>query len=231
MHANNETGVLQPIAEIAKALTGHNAFFHVDAAQTFGKVIDDLKIPRIDLISVSAHKIYGPKGIGALVTRRREYERLPLAPLTFGGGQERGLRPGTLPVPLIAGLGMAAELASKDHGKRATHCAQIKRDLFAAFEPLEPLINGDQTHCLPNVANFAITDIDSEAFMLAVKDLIAISNGSACTSASYAPSHVLQAMGLPPDRIQGSVRISWCHLTPTVNWPKVVARVAMLKQA
>ncbi len=111
MHVNNETGVVQPIEDIAKTLAKHEAFFHVDAAQAFGKCIADLQNRRIDLIRISGHKIYAPKGIGALVVRRHGYERLPLTPLAFGGGQERGLRPGTLPVALIVALGKAGEFA------------------------------------------------------------------------------------------------------------------------
>ena len=123
MAVNNETGVIQPIPEIADALTGSEAYFHVDAAQAFGKQIEPLRHRRIDLMSISGHKIYAPKGIGALVTRRRGYQRPPLRPLLFGGGQERGLRPGTLPVALIAGLGTAAELALREHAERARICA------------------------------------------------------------------------------------------------------------
>ena len=115
MHVNNETGVLQPLAEVAEVLAGHDAFWHVDAAQGYGKDLDALVNRRIDMISISGHKIYGPKGIGALVVRKREGCFPPLQPLFFGGGQEQGLRPGTLPVPLIAGLGEAAKLALRDN--------------------------------------------------------------------------------------------------------------------
>ena len=125
MTANNETGARQPIGEIALALADHTAFFHTDAAQSFGKDLELLRNPRIDLVSVSAHKIYGPKGIGALITRRRGYEKPPLMPLMHGGGQERGLRPGTLPVALIAGLGKAAELAATRRDQRRERCISI----------------------------------------------------------------------------------------------------------
>ncbi len=126
MASNNETGVRQPIEEIAAALEGHDAFLHTDAAQAFGKDIEPLRNGRIDLISVSGHKIYAPKGIGALIIRRRGYDRPPLKPLFYGGGQERGLRPGTLPVAHVAALGMAAETAMKHHEKRRKHCRKIK---------------------------------------------------------------------------------------------------------
>jgi cysteine desulfurase len=218
MHANNETGVIQPIEEIATLLGKHAAYFHVDAAQTFGKLIEPLRTPRIDLISVSAHKIYGPKGVGALITRRRGFDRAPLKPLAFGGGQERGLRPGTLPVPLIVALGLAADLALKNHTARAKRCREFREQLEAALLPLGPKLHGDPAHVLPHVVNLSFTDLDSEAAMVALKSEIAISNGSACTSASYKPSHVLKAMKLPDDEIMGALRISWCHMTPKPNW-------------
>ena len=223
MQVNNETGVIQPIAEICRRLQNHPTYFHVDAAQGFGKANDDLRDPRIDLLSVTAHKICGPKGIGALIARRRGYERLPITPLMFGGGQERGLRPGTLPVPLIAGFGLAAELAEKNAAARKKRCAAFRSALLQGLSPLQPEFNGDPDRVLPTTLNFSITGLDSEAFMLATKGLIAVSNGSACTSQSYQPSHVLQAMSLPTDRIKGAIRMSWCHLTPDVNWSEVVA--------
>jgi cysteine desulfurase len=225
MAVNNETGVIQPIPEIANILSGHDAYLHVDGAQGFGKTIDLLRHPRIDLISISGHKIYGPKGVGALITRRRGYKRPPLHPLAFGGGQERGLRPGTLPVPLIAGVGAAARLALRDHDKRAQHCAAFKAELLDALALLQPQLNGDPGHTVPHTVNLSISGLDAEAAMLATKDLIAVSNGSACTSARYEPSHVLAAMGLPEDRVRGALRISWCHLTPSPDWRAVVSRL------
>lgn len=215
MHANNETGVIQPIDEILAEMKAHPAFFHTDAAQTFGKIIATLQNPRIDLISISGHKIYGPKGIGALITRRRGYDRIPLTPLMFGGGQERGLRPGTLPVPLIVALGLAAELSGKEWKKRAEKCLAFRNDLLAAFSPFNPIFNGDQDRTMPHVVNLSILGIDSEALMLALKHDLAISNGSACTSANYKPSHVLEAMALPPEEIRCSVRLSWGYATPS----------------
>lgn len=229
MAANNETGVVQPITEIADLLSDSDVYFHVDAAQAFGKVPTLLSHPRIDLISVSGHKIYGPKGIGALIARRRGYKRTPLQPLMYGGGQERGLRPGTLPVPLVAGLGKAAELAARDHQVRAQRVASIRRATLQALERLQPHFNGDPTRSLATTVNFSIPGVDSEAAMVALKDTIAISNGSACTSQSYAASHVLTAMGLPGDLVRGALRLSWCHLTPDVDWDQVVSRLADLK--
>lgn len=229
MHANNETGIIQPLEEIARMVDGHPCYFHVDAAQTFGKLIKPLQNKRIDLISVSAHKVYGPKGVGALVTRRRGFDRVPLKPLVFGGGQERGLRPGTLPVHLIAGFGLAAEMALKEHQKREAINLRIRAALLKAFADWGASLHGDQARVLPHVINLSIKGVNSEAAMVALKDLVAISNGSACTSANYTLSHVLNAMGLPEDEILSALRISWCHLTPEVDWGEVAARLVALR--
>lgn len=229
MHVNNETGIIQPLEEIAKALGAHEAFFHVDAAQGFGKLIPDLQDPRIDLISISGHKIYAPKGVGALVTRRRGYNRPPLTPLTFGGGQERGLRPGTQPVALIVVLGRAAELSVRDQAKREARWQQIRKEALAAFQSLGGTASGDPDKALPNTLNISIPGIDSEAVMVALKDIVAISNGSACTSQSYSASHVLTAMDLSEEHIKGALRLSWCHLTPEVPWDQVVEILRSLR--
>ena len=229
MQANNETGALQPIEEIAQMLSGHDAYFHVDAAQGYGKDLAPLREKRIDMMSVSGHKIYGPLGIGALIMRRRGFKRVPLKPLMFGGGQERGLRPGTLPVPLIVGLGTAAEVALKDNKERRDRCEAIRAEATAALATLEIQTHAPEGRCLPHVLNFSVRGIDSEAVMVALKDVAAISNGSACTSQSYTPSHVLEAMELTRDEIAGAVRISWCHLTPDVDWKLVAARIDALR--
>lgn len=229
MAANNETGVRQPLAEIAEILKNHSAYFHTDGAQSFGKDIDSLRTNRIDLISISSHKIYGPKGVGALVVRRRGYKRVPLASLTFGGGQERGLRPGTLPVALVAALGKAAELGVKENSSRATRCQQIKKSALEALKPLGIRINGDPDHTHDHVLNFAVPGIDSEAMIVALKDLVAISNGSACTSASYTPSHVMLAMGQSEDEANEALRFSWCHMTEDVDWNEIAGRISTLR--
>jgi len=224
MHANNETGVVQPVEAIAAGLQD-TVWLHVDAAQTFGKLIAPLQNPRIDLISASAHKIFGPKGIGALICRRRDGRRAPLSPLMFGGGQERGVRPGTQAVHLIAGFGVAAQMALRDHEQRQAACLRFRDGVLTAMAQLGGRINGDQEHCLPHVLNVSLPGLNSEAAIVMLKGVLALSNGSACTSTSYDPSHVLVAMGLDRDRIESALRLSWCHLTPEVDWPQVCERL------
>ncbi|WP_037364626.1 cysteine desulfurase DndA [Amycolatopsis orientalis] len=218
MQVNNETGVRQPIGEIADLLRDHSTYLHVDAAQGFGKELDDLSDPRIDLISISGHKIFGPKGVGALIARRRGYKRPPLTPLAYGGGQERGLRPGTLPVPHIAGLGTAAQLAIDNHQARTDACLKYRIDVLTALQELGAEFNGDLDRTVAHTVNVSIPGLDSEAAIVALKGFAAISNGSACTSHSYEPSHVLTAMGLPAERVSSALRISWSHLTPATDW-------------
>lgn len=223
MQANNETGIQQPLPEIAAVLAGHPAYFHTDAVQGFGKSIRPLRDKRIDLISASAHKLHGPKGVGALIARRRGYDRPPLTPLMFGGGQERGLRPGTLASPLIVGFGVAAALALERHAAREADCRAIRARALAALKPLSPVLIGDQDHCLAHVLSLAFPGVDSEGLILTVREEAALSNGSACTAASYAPSHVLVAMGLPEEVVSGAVRLSWSHLSGEPDWA-IVAR-------
>jgi cysteine desulfurase len=225
MHANNETGVIQPIDEVAKALAHHPAYFHVDAAQTFGKLIEPLRNHRIDLLSASGHKIYGPKGVGVLLVRHRGKQKVPLVPLVYGGGQEHGLRPGTLPVPLIAGLGLAAEIGGKDNEAREAKCRAFRERFLRAIEPLHPKIHGEEGQVLAHTVNLSIPGMSAEEGMVKIRDLVAVSNGSACTSSSYQPSHVLKAMRLAKDEIIGAMRFSWCHLTPDPDWAAVVAKL------
>ncbi|MBF9435255.1 MULTISPECIES: cysteine desulfurase DndA [Mycobacteroides] len=228
MAVNNETGVIQPIPEIAEVLAGHDAYLHVDAAQAFGKIIEPLRNSRIDMLSVSGHKVFAPKGIGALMARRRGYRRVPLQPLMFGGGQERGLRPGTLPVALIAGLGLAAELALKEHDARARHALTVKHRALNALSDLGIQTNGDEERTVPHTLNFSVPGVDAEAAIVALKEIVAISNGSACTSQKYEPSHVLVAADLPKKQIDGALRFSWSHLTEVVPWDVVAQRLAQL---
>jgi cysteine desulfurase len=226
MHVNNETGVIQPIAEIASRLPEDGPYFHVDAAQSFGRELASLRHPRIDLISVSAHKIHGPKGVGALITRRRRGRRPPLQPLLFGGGQERRLRPGTMPVPLVAGLGLAAALAEAEANERTTRCQVFRDSMMRGLAPLEPVVNGDLDRSVPYIASLSFPGLSAEVVIDAWKDLVGISNGAACTSHSYTCSHVLSAMRLPAWRSDGAVRLSWCATTPEPDWSALVAAAA-----
>jgi cysteine desulfurase len=209
MHANNETGVLQPVREIADLLADTKTLYHIDAAQTFGKEVETLRGLRCHFLSISAHKIYGPKGVGALYARREKGQRRPLTPLLVGGGQEMGYRPGTLPVPLVVGLGVAAELAGREYQDRRRAAAGVKERFLAALGCVEYRVNGDPAKTLPHVVNLGFPGTDSEALMLAVRDELAFSNGAACTSDTREPSHVLKAMGLDDDRIAEAVRLSW----------------------
>lgn len=230
MAVNNETGVLQPTAEIAAALDRHDAYFHVDGAQAFGKIIAPLQNPRIDLLSISGHKIYGPKGIGALITRRRGFKRPPVSPLMHGGGQERGLRPGTLAVALIAGLGLAARLALEEASERMRLCQTTKVALLEALGPLGIELNGDPHRTIPSTLNFSVPGVDSEAAIVALKDVVAVSNGSACTSQTYEPSHVLVAAGLPIERVEGALRLSWGPSTGQVPVAEIAQRLHGLQR-
>jgi cysteine desulfurase len=229
MAVNNETGVIQPIEQIAELLATSEAFLHVDAAQGFGKLIAPLQNARIDMLSVSGHKVFAPKGIGALIMRRRRFKRPPLNPLIFGGGQERGLRPGTLPVALIAALGMASSLALDEHKARADACDRMRVQALTALAPLGIVMNGDPARTVAHTLNFSVPGLDSEAAIVALKDVAAISNGSACTSQSYEPSHVLVAAGLSDAQIAGALRLSWSHMTVDVNWEQIASRLARLR--
>lgn len=229
MHVNNETGVIQPLANYCEALRGHEAFFHVDGAQGFGKLPSDLVNQRIDLMSASAHKLYAPKGVGALICRRRDYKMPPLTPLMYGGGQERGLRPGTLPVPLVAGFGAAAELAMKHQAARKTACQKIKSEALKHLTAIGGVPNVPVERSIASTLSISFRGLDSEAIMLALKPLVAVSNGSACTSQSYTASHVLTAMGLSDDRVRGAIRLSWSHLTPKVPWAKIAEAIERLR--
>jgi cysteine desulfurase len=229
MHANNETGVVLPLDEYADVLNGHPAYWHVDAAQTFGKVAIGPELDRVDMLSVSAHKVYGPKGVGALVARKRGYDPIPLEPLMRGGGQERGLRPGTLPVALIAGFGEAARLARTEMAQRQASCKSIRAEAVAALGRLHYESNGAPDQTLPHVLNLSVPGVDAEAAIMMLRDIAAISNGSACTSSSYEPSHVLSAMGLEPERIAGALRISWSHESSGVDWHQIADQLDLLR--
>jgi len=229
MHVNNETGIVQPLTEIAAALEGHPAILHTDAAQGFGKEINSLHSHRVDLISISAHKIYGPKGVGALVARKRNGFLLPLKPLMFGGGQEQGLRPGTLPAPLIAGLGTAARLAGRNHLERSEVNRQFRERALAELAPLKPIINGDPAFALPHAVNLSLPGIPAAKAIGALRDLVAVSSTSACTAGSTETSHVLAAMGVPHCTAECSIRLAWSHLTPEPDWAGVVAMLQSIR--
>jgi cysteine desulfurase len=221
MQVNNETGVRQPLAEVATIVADRDLYWHVDAAQGFGKEVAPLRDPRIDLISISGHKIYGPKGVGALIARKRDRRFPPLRPLMVGGGQEQGLRPGTLPVPLIAGLGEAAKLALRTNSERAERCRTFREQALATFRALGAEQNSPEEHTLPHVLNLSLPGIKADRAINALKRVIAVSSTSACTSHTQTPSHVLAAMGLAPETVECSIRLSWCHLTPEPDWQGV----------
>lgn len=226
MHVNNETGIEQPIEAVAAGLDPDGPFLHVDAAQGFAKVRGALNNRRIDMLSLSGHKLFGPKGVGALILRRRNYDLPPLIPLMYGGGQERGLRPGTTPVPLVAGLALAADLAHREHDVRRSRCLAIREELLTAVRETRGVIHGDATFGVPHIVNFSLPGLDGEAALLLWKEHLAVSNGSACTSSAYEPSHVLSAMGLPASQLQGAIRLSWSHETPDQDWQALLGVLA-----
>lgn len=226
MHVNNETGVINPIEEICALLAEHEAFFHVDAAQGFGKLRSELQNQRIDFISVSGHKLYAPKGVGALIMRKRGFKAPPLKPIMFGGGQEKGIRPGTLATPLVAGLGLASEIAARYSVDWKLKVESEKKRFQTAIESLGGLVNGVETS--PYILNFSIPGINSEAAMVALKGVAAVSNGSACTSSSYKPSHVLSSMGLEPDRISSAIRVSFSPFMEPIPYEEILKRLNSL---
>jgi cysteine desulfurase len=226
MHVNNETGAIQPILEMCELLAQHEAYLHVDAAQSFGKLSSNLDNPRIDFISASGHKLYAPKGVGALIIRRRGFIKPPLKPIYFGGGQEKGLRPGTLATPLIAGFGLACEIATKSSDKWLAQVSALKSEFIGHLKSLNIQINGDNAS--PYVVNFSVPGVNSEAAMVKLKGIIAVSNGSACTSSSYTPSHVLTAMDLDKDRIAGAIRVSFGVHTRNLPYQEIVAALESL---
>src|SRR5882757_5216772 len=183
MAVNNEIGVIQPLEEIGKICREKKTFFHTDAAQAAGKIPLDVEAMNIDLMSISGHKIYGPKGIGALYVRRKP--RVRLVPLIVGGGQERGFRSGTLPTPLCVGIGEAAEIAMKEMDAESKRLAKLT-DIH---------VNGDLEHRIPGNLNIGFAYVEGESLMMGIKGL-SVSSGSACTSASLEPSYVLRALGV-----------------------------------
>lgn len=206
MAANNEIGTLAPLKEVGEIAAEHNVFFHTDAAQALGHIELDVQAMNIHMMSMSAHKVYGPKGIGVLY-RRRSNPRVQLAPVIYGGGHERGLRSGTLNVPAIVGFGEAVRIARQEMPAEASRdrrwCQEIAERLG---ESVGAELNGHPTDRLPHNVNLYIPGVKARALIVQLKD-IAISTGSACTSADVKPSHVIQALGLGDERAHNSIRI------------------------
>jgi len=214
MHANNETGVINDIAAIGEIVRAHGARFHVDAAQTVGKLPLDVSSLDVDLVSLSAHKIHGPKGIGALWVRRRP--RVRLVSQMHGGGHERGLRSGTLPTHQIVGMGEALRLAVAGRDEDAHHADSLRELLFERLGSIDGLRhNGDGAPRLPGTRNIAFAGVEGEALASLLADRLALATGSACTSASVEPSYVLRAMGQGPATAAEAVRLSWGRFTRT----------------
>ena len=222
MHVNNETGVIQPIDDIATLLQDHDTFLHTDAAQSFGKIFNTLNNERIDLVSASGHKIGAPMGVGFLLTRRRGYNKVPLKPLQFGGSQERGLRGGTVAAPLVAGIGLAAKLGKQEQEERSQKCESFKKEVTSFISSIGGFINTGNTSVMPNIVSFRVPGLDADAALLLLKDEIAASTGSACTSATVEPSHVLAAMGLTNTETHETMRWSWSHESNMPQWDKIM---------
>lgn len=212
MAVNNEIGVIQPLAEIGKICREKKVFFHTDAAQAAGKIPLDVEAMNIDLLSISGHKIYGPKGIGALYVRRKP--RVRLVPLIVGGGQERGFRSGTLPTPLCVGLGEAAEICSKEMDGEAKRLKKLQERMLKGLNAklTDIVINGDLEHRIPGNLNISFAYVEGESLMMGIKGL-SVSSGSACTSASLEPSYVLRALGVEEDMAHTSLRIGLGRFT------------------
>ena len=212
MHANNETGVINDIAAIGAVARDHGARFHTDAAQTVGKLPLDVGRLPVDLVSLSGHKVHGPKGVGALWVRRRP--RVRLVPQAHGGGHERGLRSGTLPTHQVAGLGTALSIATAERERDETHNEALRERLEQHLEGVPGVHdNGAGAPRLPGIRNLSFAEVEGEALAAALADRVALATGSACTSASVEPSYVLAAMGRTPAQAAEAVRLSWGRFT------------------
>lgn len=212
MTVNNEIGVKQPIAEIGAICKAKKTFFHTDAAQAIGKIEIDVNKQNIDLMSISGHKIYGPKGVGALYVRRRP--RVRVEPIQSGGGQERGMRSGTVPTPLAVGLGEACRIAKLemyyDHAWAERLSQRLMDKIFSSLTHV--IRNGDAVHTYPGCVNLSFAYVEGESLLMALKD-VALSSGSACTSASLEPSYVLRAIGADEDLAHSSIRFGFGRFT------------------
>ncbi len=211
MHVNNELGTITDIEAIGRLARNRGVPFHVDAAQSAARVPLDVQRQHADFVSLSAHKMYGPKGVGALYVRRRPPARLE--PQVHGGGHERGLRSGTLPTHQIAGMGEAARLIAQRRDRDAEHARNLEGRFLDRLRSVERiLVNGDRAHSVPGVVNLGFPSVESESLIVALPD-IAFSTGSACTSARVEPSHVLRALGMDDDSAHSSVRFSFGRFT------------------
>jgi cysteine desulfurase len=225
MYANNEIGVIQPIGEIGKIAKEKGVFFHVDGVQAVGKIPVDVQKDNIDLLSISAHKFYGPKGVGALYVRRRN-PRVQLSAMIDGGGHERGMRSGTLNVTSIVGFGKACELAMNEMAEESERLRRLrdrlKEGLFAELDEL--YINGSMTHRLPHNLNCSFAYVEGESLLMGIND-VAVSSGSACTSATLEPSYVLKALGVGEDLAHTSIRFGLGRFNTEEEVDYVVSRV------
>ncbi len=234
MAVNNEIGVIQPLADIGRLCREKGAFFHTDAAQAVGKIPLDVEAMNIDLLSVSGHKAYGPKGIGALYVRRRP--RVRLEALIHGGGQERGMRSGTLPTPLCVGLGEACRIANSEMAAEAQRLRRLRDDLLAGLRQRigDVFVNGDLDARIPGNLNLGFASVKAEPLMMAARD-VAVSSGSACTSESVEPSYVLRALGLADEMAQSSLRFGLGRFTSADEVEQAVellaAAVTKVRQA
>lgn len=226
MSANNEIGTLQPIGAIGEIARELDILFHTDAAQALGKVAIDVSADHIDLLSMSAHKAYGPKGIGALYVRRRK-PRIRLTPLIHGGGHERGIRSGTLPVPLIVGFGAAAEIAVSEMDSEVRRVGALRDKLKSLImKNIDGVsLNGSESQRLSNNLNLSFAGVDGESVLLGLKD-VALSTGSACSTDEPEASHVLKAVGLPPERLQSSIRFGLGRFNTEEEITYVAAQLA-----
>jgi len=226
-HVNNETGAIQPVKQIGSYCRANDIFFHLDAAQSCGKLVDELREVQYGLLSATAHKFYGPQGIGILVVRRKNYKKPPILPHSYGGGQENGFRPGTLPVALIAGFGKAAELALAHHAEWRKHFRSLKASVLKELKEsgVDYVINGDINECIDTTLNVSFIGVNSEALMIAARPYFSLANGSACTSKDYKRSHVLEAMGVSDEVAESSIRISWGKDTQSIDMNQMLGIV------
>jgi cysteine desulfurase len=223
MHVNNETGVVQEVGEVGRICRARGVLLHVDAAQSAGKLDLDVTRDRIDLLALTAHKLNGPKGVGALCVRREP--RLGLVPLMYGGGQERGLRSGTLPTHQIAGFGAACRIAAEEMAGEGARVTQLRDRLWQSLSTLPGIwLNGSERRRAPGILNVSIEGVEGESLLLALSDL-AVSSGSACATLRGEPSYVLRALGRSEQLAQGSLRLSLGRYTTAGEVDRAAMRI------